>query len=442
MTSDDCGGSSTRVTRRRMLASLGGSGTLALSGCLGSGGSGTETATDETVTFALSTPESGRYSPIGDHERNGFELAIQHLNEGGGLVDQSEYDTLSGDGVLGNSVDGVVMDSESDESTAEQNVRQRLDAGDLEMFTGGVAGDVVTTHRDLADEYETPYFVGASTLDALTGENCSPHVYRELFNSTTLARALVPAIASNVEGDQSFFHVYADAPEGDDLFDTINGVIDNSDLPWRPQGGIGVRPGTTDFGSALSGAVTAGVNIVFLDLFGLDAVNAIQWAREALSEDTVVAVPFLTQSVADSLGERVEGIYGTVGWHENLDTPLSNVFSETYQGAYGGTVGTTSIVPPGPAQNVYGQVILYAYAVERAGTFEASAVRDTLEGLEYALGAGAETMRACDHQALRSVPVVRGRSETDSVGNYFELRSGERDLEPGCDEPPAAPCNL
>jgi ABC-type branched-subunit amino acid transport system substrate-binding protein len=425
-----------------MLASLGGTGTLALAGCIGSDGSSTETETDGTVTFALSTPESGRYSPIGDHERNGFELAIQHLNEGGGIVDEPQYDTLSANGVLGNTVEGVVMDTESSASTAEQNVRQRLDAGEIDMFTGGVAGNVVNAHRDLADEHDTPYFVGTSTMNALTGENCSPHVYRELFNSTTLARALVPAIAADLEGDKSFFHVYADAPEGNDLYDAINDVIGNSDLPWRPQGGIGVRPGTTNFESALSGAVTAGVNIVFLDLFGLDAVNAIQWARESLADDTVVVVPLLTQSIADSLGERVDGIYGTVGWHENLDTPLSNVFSETYQRQYGGTVGTTSLVPPGPAQNTYGQVILYAYAAERAGTFEPSAVRESLEGLEYALGAGAETMRACDHQALRAVPVVRGQAETDSVGNHFQLLGGERDMEPACDEPPAASCDL
>ena len=435
MTSDDCGGSGARVTRRRMLASLGGSGTLALSGCLGSGGSGTETATDDSVTFALSTPESGRYSPIGDHERNGFELAIQHLNGGGGIVGEPQYDALSGNGVLGNTVESVVVDSESSASTAEQSVGEELDAGGVEMFTGGVAGD-------LAEEYEVPYFVGASTLNALTGENCSPYVFRELFNSTTLARALVPAIASNVEGDQSTFHVYADAPEGNDLYDAINDVIGNTDLPWRPQGGIGVRPGTTNFDTALSGAVTSGVTIVFLDLFGLDAVNAIQWARDVLADDTIVVVPFLTQSIADSLGERVGGIYGTVGWHENLDTPLSNVFSDTYQSAYGETVGTTSLVPPGPAQNIYGQVILYAYAVERAGTFESSAVRDALEGIEYALGAGSETMRACDHQALRPVPVVRGQAQTDSVGNYFELLGGERNMERGCDEPPAASCDL
>jgi len=425
-----------------MLESIGGAGTLTLAGCLGSGGSSTETSSgDDSVTFALSTAENGRYSPVGDHERNGFELAIKHLNEGGGFVDVSEYGALSGDGVLDTTIEGAVLDSGSSASTTETNLRPRLENDALAMFTGGIAGNVARTHRDLADEYETPYFVGSSTLNELTGSNCSPHVYRQLFNSTTIARALVSEIAADVGSDQKTFHIFADAPEGEDLSESIDDVISNSDLSWRPTGGIPVLPGTTSFESAINEEVLSDITIVFLDLFGLDAVNAIQWARNTLSDDTVIAVPYLTQSIAYSLGDRVAGIYGTVGWHENLDTPLSHEFSKTYQREYG-QIGSESVVPPGPAQTIYGQVILYALAVERAGSFEATAVRDELEGIEYALGAGGEVLRACDHQSVRSVPIVRGQSETDEVGNYFELRGGKRGLEPGCDEEPAASCDL
>jgi ABC-type branched-subunit amino acid transport system substrate-binding protein len=425
-----------------MLESIGGAGTLTLAGCIGSDGSSTETSSDgDSVTFALSTAENGRYSPIGDHERNGFELAIKHLNEGGGFVDVSEYGALSGDGVLDTTIEAEVLDSGSSASTTETNLQPRLENDELAMFTGGIAGNVAKTHRDLADEYETPYFVGSSTLNELTGSNCSPHVYRQLFDSTTLARALVSEIAADVEGNQRTFHIFADAPEGKDLSQSIDDVIGDSDLSWRPTGGIPVLPGTTSFESAVNEEVLSDITIVFLDLFGLDAVNAIQWARNALPDDTVIAVPYLTQSIVDSLGDRVDGIYGTVGWHEDLDTPLSYEFSKTYQREYG-KIGSEALVPPGPAQTIYGQVIIYALATERAGSFKATAVRDELEGMEYALGVGGEVLRACDHQSVRSVPIVRGQSETDEFGNYFELRGGKRDLEPGCDEKPTGSCDL
>lgn len=441
MTSDDSGGRSSRVTRRQILGSVGGAGTLALAGCMESGGSSTETGAEGgSVTIALSTSETGRYSPVGEHERRGFELAIKHLNEGGGLVGRREYDSLTGDGVLGNTVESRVLDTEGSASTTESNVRPPLEDDQLTMFLGGIAGEVTRTHRDLAHEYETPYFVGSSTLNELTGSNCSPQVYRQLFNSTTLARSLVPEIAAEVADDQRTFHVYADAPEGNDLFQSIDDVISNSDLSWRPTGGISVLPGTTNFESAINEEVLSDVSLVFLDLFGFDAVNAIQWARETLSDDTTIAVPYLTQSIVDSLDNRVEGIFGTVGFHEALDTPLSNEFGETYQREYG-NVGSDSLVAPGPSQTTYGQVILYAFAVERAGTFEVTAVQEELEGLEYALGAGAEEMRACDHQSVRSVPVVRGQSPGESSNNYLQLLDGKRGMEPGCDEEPAASCN-
>ncbi|NLV10024.1 ABC transporter substrate-binding protein [Halomicrobium mukohataei] len=442
MTTDDRGGCGSRATRRRVLESLGGTGAVALAGCLGSDGATTETSTDDSVTIGLSSPESGRYSPIGDHERRGFELAVTHLNEGGGLVGGEGFANLSGDGVLDRTVETAIADTEGDASTAETNLQQRLGDDELAMFTGGVAGSVVTTHRDLADEHETPYFVGTSTLNQLTGENCSPHVYRELFNSRTLARALVPEVVADIDGAQFFFQVSSDTIEGRDLKQSINGYATASDLDLRPIGSTTVRSGSTDFERPLSEAASNSVDIVFLDLFGLDAVNAIQQAKEILPEDAVIVVPLLTQSVADSLGERVEGVYGTVGWHENLGTPLSGKFGDAYQNEYSGTVSTTALVPPGPAQNAYGQVLLWASAAEAAGTFDADAVRSELEGFEYALGAGAETMRACDHQAMRAVPVVRGSTETDSVGNYFELLNGRRNMEPGCDEPPASACEL
>ncbi|WP_372479362.1 ABC transporter substrate-binding protein [Halomicrobium sp. HM KBTZ05] len=442
MTADDCDDCGSPVTRRRVLESIGGAGTLALAGCLGSGGSSTATSSDdESVTIALTAPETGHYAPLGEHERDGFELAVKHLNEGGGLVGDSEYSSLSGDGVLGSTVETAVLDTESSPATTESKVRPRLDGDEFAAFFGGVAGSVAETNRDLADEYETPYFVGSSTVNALTGSDCSRHVYRHLFNTTTLARSLVPEIASDVPDEQSIFHVYADAPEGNDLFQSINDVVTDSDLDWRPTGGISVRPGTTNFESAINDDILSDVSLVFLDLFGLDAVNAIQWARAALSDDTTVVVPYLTRSIAESLGDRVAGIYGTVGWHEDLGTPLSGTFGEAYQREYG-TGDAETLAASGPAQTAYAQVILYAHAAERAGSFDAAAIRNELEGLEYAAGAGTQKMRACDHQSVRSVPVVRGRARSDSVDDRFELRGAKRGMEPGCEAPPAASCDL
>jgi hypothetical protein len=58
---------------------------------------------------------------------------------------------------------------------------------------------------------------------------------------------------------------------------------------------------------------------------------------------------------------------------------------------------------------------------------------------------GQETMRACDHQAQRDVPVVQGlpASEQES-GRYFNIVNvtSRDELGYACDEGPAAECEL
>jgi hypothetical protein len=69
-----------------------------------------------------------------------------------------------------------------------------------------------------------------------------------------------------------------------------------------------------------------------------------------------------------------------------------------------------------------------------------------LEGHEYDnIGMGPETMRACDHQAHRAVPVVKGLSEEDQQqGQFFEIvnLTSRDQIGYACDEGPAAECDL
>ena len=94
----------------------------------------------------------------------------------------------------------------------------------------------------------------------------------------------------------------------------------------------------------------------------------------------------------------------------------------------------------------YAQTLQYAAAAERAGTFYPPEVIKQLEGHEYSnLGMGGETMRKCDHQAQRAVPVVKGLSDSEqSEGTFFDIvnLTQRGDLGYGCDSGPAAKCDL
>ena len=63
----------------------------------------------------------------------------------------------------------------------------------------------------------------------------------------------------------------------------------------------------------------------------------------------------------------------------------------------------------------YCQTLLYADAVERAGSFNPCAVVEALEGFEFdGLGNGPTTLyRAEDHQCFKDVLVMQGKENPD-----------------------------
>ncbi|HMN86500.1 MAG TPA: branched-chain amino acid ABC transporter substrate-binding protein, partial [Bauldia sp.] len=71
------------------------------------------------------------------------------------------------------------------------------------------------------------------------------------------------------------------------------------------------------------------------------------------------------------------------------------------------------------AQTCYVQALLYANAVETAGTFYPPEVIKSLEGLEFdGMGNGKTLYRAEDHQCFKDVLVVRGK---ENPANQFDL---------------------
>lgn len=432
-----------RTTRRRVLATLGGSvAASGLAGCLDSSddgaGAGTPAESVDEITVGLATATSGAYIDLGEEERRGFELAVQHLNEGGGFHEAGTFGVLkSRTGVEGVDVETVAVDTAGTADTAASNAAPLLEDGQVDALFGGVAGDVAATLRDLSAEHEVPYFPGVATLSSMAGEGCSPYAFREMYPASALVRALAPAVVDHVGDDSgTYYKLNAAAPEGEDLSDVITDYFNRDDAPdWQGFGSASVRRGTTDYGNRLARVGTTNPSAVFCNLFGLDAVNVLSQAGEYLDEDTVLVVPLLTSSVVEAAAEWNGDVFGTVPWHGAVEGELSEVFDSVYEEAYGDRA-------PGPyagtgaAHVVYGEVFAYAAAVERGNSTDAETVRGELEGSAHDLGLGREHLQACNHQATRPVPVVR---VSDGQLEPVDL---VEDAVAGCDEPPASDCSL
>lgn len=427
-----------RATRRSVLHSMGVGGALALAGC---DGNGTATPADTSLSFMLATAQSGEYGTVGTHERYGFEMAVSHLNEGGGLVDEA-FDDLSGDGVLGETVETITEDTENTASTARSQVDRVLAGEDVAMVTGGVGGDVVYAISEVAHDQATTYMAGTAPVPGLSGSRCAATTFRETAHADTVVEAMGPALANELGDSLTFYQLSSEATEGQVLQDAVTSYFNRSvTADWRPQGRDSARPGSGNFDAKLQEVAANRPDLLVLNLFGLDAINAVNAAQEHLDEDTPIVVPVIDDSLGLAVESAMSGVYGTIPWDAGVGGELSGTFDEEYILEYGPSAGGQAQTGSGTAHVTYTQTLLFAAAAERAGSVDPDAVRTELEGMQYDVGFGQQQMRACDHQSTRPVTVVRGIENTHANLNRLEVLASTNALAP-CEEAPAADCSF
>ncbi|WP_236044610.1 ABC transporter substrate-binding protein [Haloarcula nitratireducens] len=437
------------LSRRRFIQAAGVSGVAGLAGCGGGGGGGTPTAerignypvTGETVAFGFNVARSGPFSTTGEEELRGHRLAVKHINEGGGWVDTQYSGQLSGDGLLGKTVEPVVGDTESDPDAARASATSMIENDEIIMLSGGSTSDTGLAHQRLAAEKEVIFMATMTHIDTLTGASCNRFTFRELFNGYMTAKALKPVLVDEYGEDVDFFQIYSRDDWGSAQRDLMKQSL--TDAGWTPVGTLSAQLGTRDFSQYVPDLENASEDVLILNLRGLDAANAVRAVRKAFPEENIV-IPLYTRAVAQTAGGAIEDVIGTIEWDPSIETPLSEEFRSAFSSEYsGGTGSASSSIPSGPAHVAYTQTLQYAYAAQKAGTFDPNEVISALEGLEYGAGIGSETLRACDHQSMRPVPVVRGRpGDRQAFGRYYNLINTTRDAMYPCSEGPAAECSL
>jgi ABC-type branched-subunit amino acid transport system substrate-binding protein len=271
-----------------------------------------------------------------------------------------------------------------------------------------------------------------------TGKNCVRYGFREMFNAYMTGQALAPVLTDEYGSDLQFYQLYADYSWGQTVQESMNQFL--TEAGWSQVDSVATPLGTSDYSSYLSEAANSDADVLLLDHYGLDGATSVSQAVDAgLDENMEIVVPLYNRPMAEAAGAAIEGVFGTVAWDSQIDNTPSREFLQAFQDEY-------DRIPSGPAQLAYAQTLQYAAAVERAGTFYPPEVIRQLEGYEYSnIGMGSETMRACDHQAQRDVPVVRGLPESEqSAGQYFEIINitSRDELGYACDAGPAAECEL
>ncbi|MGC8119253.1 substrate-binding protein [Marinobacter sp. VGCF2001] len=372
---------------------------------------GSAVVSADTLKLGLNYPQTGRYQDQGLQQRLGAYLAVDEINQAGG--------------VLGQPLELVIRNTRGEPDRGAKNTAELIDREGVEMVFGGVSSAVAIASGKAARDRDRVYFGTLSYSNATTGSEGHRHMFREPYNAWMSAKALSRYLNSH-HADQTYFYVTADYTWGWSVEESVR-RFSNTENAEQHQGVNTPFPRAliTDFRAALRQAQQSNADVLMLVLFGDDMVRALNVAHEmGLTKTMQVIVPNLTLGMARQVGPSImEGVVGAAPWVWNLpyekDYPRGKDFVEAFSERY-------EMRPSSSAASAYSIVYQYKDAVERAGTTNTASVIRTLEGHRYTLLKDEQYWREFDHQNVQSVHVVRIKPRDavvagDFSSDYFEI---------------------
>ncbi|WP_319517191.1 substrate-binding protein [uncultured Martelella sp.] len=378
--------------------------------------------TGSTVTLGFNVPQTGPYADEGADEMKALQLAAKHLNgEGdGGMLATFSSKALKGNGILGKKVNYVTGDTQTKSDAARDSAKRMIEKEGAVMITGGSSSGVAVAVQSLCQDMGVIFMAGLTHSNDTTGKDKRRYGFRHFFNAYQSGEALAPVLQQEYGSDRRAYHLTADYTWGWTQEESIKNATEG--LGWETVQTVKTPVGAGDFSQYITPVLNSGADVLILNHYGGDMVNSLTQAvqfglkdKQVNGKNFEIVVPLFSRLMAQGAGAAAENILGSANWNWSLDDDGSQAFVKSFGAEYG-------FPPSQAAHTCYVQALLYADAVERAGTFFAPEVIKALEGFEFdGMGNGPTLYRAADHQCMKDVLVVRGNPDPQSEFDLLEV---------------------
>ncbi|MTI02098.1 MULTISPECIES: substrate-binding protein [Alphaproteobacteria] len=382
----------------------------------------TNEPTGGSVTLGFNVPQTGPYAEEGNDELLAQQLAVEHLNgEGdGGCLNTFTSKALKGNGILGKKVEFVTGDTQTKSDAARASAKSMIEKDGAIMINGGSSSGVAVAVQGLCQEAGVIFMAGLTHANDTTGKDKKANGFRHFFNAYMSGAALAPVLAAEMGNERRAYHLTADYNWGWTQEESI--VASTEALGWETVNTVKTPLASTDFSSYITPVLNSGADVLVLNHYGGNMVNsltnAIQFGlldKVANGKDFKIVVPLYSELMAAGAGENIKGVLGSMNWNWQLQDEGTKAFVKSFGEKYGKP-------PSNSAQTCYAQVLLYADACERAGTFNPCGVVEALEDFEFdGLGNGPTWYRGADHQCFKDVLVVRGNENPTNAYDTLEI---------------------
>ncbi|MBG9982041.1 ABC transporter substrate-binding protein [Aerococcaceae bacterium DSM 111020] len=321
-------------------------------------------AQEEPIVIGANYELSGYSSSYGVALTEGTELAIEDLNEQGGI--------------LGRPVEMQSIDNKSDK-TETASVASRMVNEGVAAIVGPGATDMVNAQKPIIDEAGITTIIPAATADDTTFRedgSVIENVYRLAFTYTYQANA-----------SARFAFDEMDARRAVVITDTSNDYSTGQAEPFKVEferlGGEIVteefyQGGEQDFSAIVTNLMAQDFDIIYMPAFYTEGGLFIKQAREfGLDQPVFSGHGFATETLVELAGqENANDIYYTSQFYPGAEDEQSQAFVKAYQEKFNKTPDTFAAFG-------YDSVFVLAEAMERAGSTDYEAVSQALADTNY-----------------------------------------------------------
>ncbi|MCC7081962.1 MAG: substrate-binding protein [Burkholderiales bacterium] len=361
-----------------------------------------------SVFVSIAVPRTGTYAVQGEDELKGWQLAIEHINNGHELMRKISPKTKKG--VLGKKLEAVVADSGAKPNNAVQAHQRAITENKAILLTGSTSSAVAVASNKFAQREKVLYLAGISGSNDTTGKDCVRYGFRQNFFGQTAAAAIGPVLLKQFGKGKKAAFMTPDYTYGHTVTkSTSDYLIQHGG--WTMVTNQVSPLGALDFSSYLLNVANSGADVLVNVNWGRDAVLSIQQAKKfGILDKMKLVIPYQIPFLAPECGGNLlAGVYAATDywWTVEDKYPLAKMFNAEFVKKYGHR-------PEWGAENAYVSFAHWAHMVEEAGTFYPPDVIKTYEkGETIPSLVGDVHYRPQDHQCIRPVVIVRGKAAKD-----------------------------
>ncbi|MBZ5647372.1 MAG: amino acid ABC transporter substrate-binding protein [Acidobacteriia bacterium] len=335
-----------------------------VAGCSKRGGEG------DVIKVGVVLPITGREGKPGQYQKEGIELAIKKINDGGGVFVKDKGKKLP--------IKEIFYDDQSDQAKSAQLVERAMSSDEVVAVLGGYSTVLGEAQSVMPDRYKTPWVTTGAAASAIFS-----HGYQYAFGSlsptnllgSTTAEFLGSLVdAGKLKKGLKLALALENTDHGVDYGRGIQEWIDKHPGYFTVVFSEKFDLGGTDFSGLLQKVKQAKADIFLADAHLQDYITMHrQYMQSGMRHQMISYGARGPESDArKALGDGVDYIFAGIWWSSKLPYPQVKQFIDDYKSFTGH--------PPDswyPA-TAYDATRTLAAAIESAGTLERTAIRDAL----------------------------------------------------------------